>query len=75
MELIFSALVELAIWLLIELLYRKVISPMLFQTGVAVKWMLFFGRKPFSEIRTENNNRTIGFLVVIVGVAVILLVS
>lgn len=73
LEIILSVIVEILGWLFIEFIYHMIIAPILFQIGAATKWLAFLGRKPLSTIRQENNNRTIGFLLVVAAIVVLVI--
>jgi hypothetical protein len=40
--------------------------------GISIKWMFYLGKKPISEIRKENWNTRIGFIVFLVLIGLII---
>lgn len=40
--------------------------------GMIIKWMFYFGRKPFSKIKKENYNTRIGLLMFIIIIIIVI---
>ncbi|AWM13694.1 hypothetical protein DI487_07345 [Flavobacterium sediminis] len=38
--------------------------------GIAFKWILYLGKKPFNQIKMENWNNRIGFLITVLIIAI-----